>query len=141
VLTLLLLTAGLPPDDSEMEVVAEASIPFAVQPPTTPESSAEDAMDKQGHSKGGSTRSDGATATVGEGGGGGGRVDGAAAGVKFISPRKNMTSFLDPRNVTVEVEVVGMNVPADGSFEVRQQLCPTCTLQEVPWAASEGRRC
>lgn len=138
-LTLLLLTAGLPTDDSEMEVVAEASIPFAVQPPATPESSEEDAMDKQGHSKGGSTRSNGGTAVVGENGGGGGGLDGAAAGVKFISPKKNMTSFLDPRNVTVEVEVVGMNVPADGSFEVQQPLCPTCTLQEVQWAASEGR--
>lgn len=115
----LFLAARPSSDDTEMEVVAEASVPFVILSPESPESFIEGAIGQEGHSLDGSASSRRGAVEVEEGLGHRRRADGMAASVSFISPRKNMTSFLDPRNVTLEFEVVGMSVPVDGSFEVR----------------------
>jgi len=103
-----------------MEVVAEASVAFSIHPPASRSSSHGDTSGGGGGGEPtGGAGSNGAGVEEADARGSEASVLGSGvAGVKFVSPPKNMSSFLDPRNVSVEVEVVGVTVPTDGSFEV-----------------------
>ena len=110
-----------------MEVVAEASVAFSIHPPASRSSSHGDTSGGGGGGGGeptGGAGSNGAGVEEADARGSEASVPGSGvAGVKFVSPSKNMSSFLDPRNVSVEVEVVGVTVPTDGSFEVCACVC------------------
>ena len=105
-LTLMLTSRqGLSEAEEAFNVYAEASVPFAlVSPHTSPHT---DPAGDAGAAAASVNSTDHSW-----------RQEAAGAFVHFVSPAKNSSSFIDPRNVTLALEVRGLLVPNDGCFDV-----------------------